>query len=258
MEIISFDIVGKQAHFRKFYSNSTALSFTIPPRTTIMGMIANMMGLERDSYYQDFASDAIRISLGVKSQLKKSIYRLNYLRIKGNNDFRGLNGRIQLPLEVISGYDIRKDDVIYRIYIAHHEKGRDMFNVIKARMLTKRPIYNLSLGAANFSASIQNIQLYNDKSTKECEANNELINFNSAVISDKRIGLKLDANTHSHYDFLEEELMPADFRANFDREVTKMNRLLYTTGDILLPLIYKGKYHQITTESSIENIQFWD
>jgi len=35
MEILSFDIVGKFAHFKKYYANNTALSFSIPPRTTI-------------------------------------------------------------------------------------------------------------------------------------------------------------------------------------------------------------------------------
>lgn len=258
MEIISFDIVGKQAHFRKFYSNSTALSFTIPPRTTIMGMIANIMGIERDSYYNDFASDKIRISLGVKSKLKKTIHRLNYLKIESHKDLKGRKGRTQIPVEIISGHDMRKDDVSYRIYLSYHNKGKNIFNIIKALLLTKTPIYNLSLGAANLSASLQNICFYDDRFIKELDSNKELVNFDSAVISDERIQLKMDTETQTNYEFLEEELMPADFKANFDREVIKMNRLLYTTGNLTLPLIYKGKYYQITTQSGIENIQFWD
>ena len=57
MEILAFNIRGKFAHFRKFYSNSSALSYFIPPRTTIIGLIAGMLGLERDSYYEDFSLD---------------------------------------------------------------------------------------------------------------------------------------------------------------------------------------------------------
>ena len=49
MKIIVFDIKGKFAHFRKFYTNSSSLTYGIPPRTAICGILAAILGLERDS-----------------------------------------------------------------------------------------------------------------------------------------------------------------------------------------------------------------
>jgi CRISPR-associated protein Cas5h len=57
MEIISFDVGGKMAHFRKYYANNTALSYTVPPRTTLMGLLAAILGRGRDTYYKEMASD---------------------------------------------------------------------------------------------------------------------------------------------------------------------------------------------------------
>ena len=87
MEVLSFDIEGKFAHFRKYYANNTAFTFSLPPRTTIMGIIAGAMGLEKDSYYEDFGSDNLKIGINILSLIKKSFHRLNFLMIKGDSDF---------------------------------------------------------------------------------------------------------------------------------------------------------------------------
>ncbi|HBM79479.1 MAG TPA: CRISPR-associated protein Cas5, partial [Clostridiaceae bacterium] len=55
MQVISLHFKGKMAHFRKYYSNSSALSYFIPPRTTIIGIVAGFLGYERDTYYEDFS-----------------------------------------------------------------------------------------------------------------------------------------------------------------------------------------------------------
>jgi CRISPR-associated protein Cas5h len=81
MEILTFTIKGKLAHFRKYYANNTAFSFTIPPRTTLMGIVAAAMGLPKDSYYEDFSSEKIKFGIRVLSPLKKSFHRLNFLSI---------------------------------------------------------------------------------------------------------------------------------------------------------------------------------
>ena len=86
MEVLCFKMSGKLAHFRKYYANNTAFSFTIPPRTTLMGIVAAIMGLERDSYYELLASENIHFGVRVITPLKKSFHRLNFLSIKTLGD----------------------------------------------------------------------------------------------------------------------------------------------------------------------------
>ena len=73
MEIIQFDISGKFAHFRKYYANNTALTYSLPPRTTVMGILAAILGRSRDSYYEEFSSDKILIGIAIKTPIKKKI-----------------------------------------------------------------------------------------------------------------------------------------------------------------------------------------
>ncbi len=130
MQVLSFDISGKFAHFRKFHGNNTAFSYSIPPRTTIAGMIAALLGREKDSYYLDFANDNLKVGIRVLSDLRKSFHRLNYLKIEGTDDFRGKKGRVQTPFEIVTARDLNKDLVRYRIFIAAGENP-DVFDEIK-------------------------------------------------------------------------------------------------------------------------------
>jgi CRISPR-associated protein Cas5h len=121
MKVISFYLRGKMAHFRKFYSNSSALSYFIPPRTTICGILAGLLGLERDSYYGDFSIDNCQIALSVCKPLKKTMQKLNYLMIKSPNDLNGSQGHhSQTPLELVIPQNIRTQYVDYKIWVHHN------------------------------------------------------------------------------------------------------------------------------------------
>lgn len=255
MDIISFDISGKLAHFRKFYSSSTALSFSIPPRTTIIGIIAAMLGREKSSYHEEFSSSKIRIGIGINSKLKKTFHRLNHLKITGDRDFRGGNLHIQTPFEVIMPENIYKGVVSYKIFISCNEGGEDLFEEIKNVLGDSKSVYSLSLGAAPFSAIIENYRFYDEDSVKTMEVENELINFSSAVNSysvEKIEYNRLDAENF----MIEEETLPADFKSNFDREVSKMNKIIFIDGGRKLKVYFTGKYYILQNGAKMVNIQF--
>ena len=48
---IGFDVTADFAHFRKVGNNSAKPSYRIPPRTTVAGLLAGILGMPRDSYY---------------------------------------------------------------------------------------------------------------------------------------------------------------------------------------------------------------
>ncbi len=257
MEILSFDLVGKFAHFRKYYTNNTAMSFTIPPRTTLMGIVGAILGKPRDSYYEEFASDKLRFGIQVKSNIKKSFHRVNYLMIKDERDFRGRLPHVQTPVEIVSGNDLRKDNVRYRIYISYY--GEDnTFKELKTALLSNKINFNISLGTANHSASIENLSLIEDAEIQENKIDGKFISIDSVCKSENIEEIKFEKEEQDKYNFIEEELMPADFKANFDREVEKMNRVIYTTGDIPLYAKFSGTLYSFKRQKEIVNIQFLD
>jgi len=254
MEVLQIDVGGKLAHFRKYYANNTAMSFSIPPRTTLMGMLAGMLGLPRDSYYEELASEHIRIGIRVMRPIKKTFHRLNLLKIVGKGDFDGSNGRIQTPFEIVSGLDIRRDMVVYRMYIACHETGRETFEQLKEKVLERKFQYALTFGTANFTASLLSAKLV---ANVESLSDTNWVLIHSAMPSETVDELDFDQQqTSDTLQAIEEELLPGDYVANFDRELRRMDRVLFSTTASGIKVRLNKPFYVLRQGSETQHILF--
>jgi CRISPR-associated protein Cas5h len=253
MEVLSFDIQGKFAHFRKFHGNNTAMSYSIPPRTTIIGILAAISGEEKDTYYQRFCSEHLPVGIRVLDDIKKSFHRLNYLKITGQNDFTGQKGRIQTPFEVVTAHDVKKDLVSYRIYIKAGDDA-ELYERLKGKLLSKNRIFNISLGIAGFSAFISNVEIAKAESI---QTNGEWIDIHSACNSDQVLKIDFPEDPEIKFNHVEEELLPADFiGGDKGREVYRMNRVLFATRPFPMHVKLDGIYFKLSRNGETENIQF--
>lgn len=253
MEILTFDVCGKLAHFRKYYANNTAMSFSIPPRTTILGMIASVLGEPKETYHEAWQADKLRIGVRVLSPMKKTFHRLNLLSIKGMDDFSGKNGRIQTPFEVVSGLDIKTDIVRYRVYLSSHEEGKTAFEKIKTAFLNRQQVYALTLGTANFTAWLENVRLFDAQKVKQLQPSG-FITIHSAIPSQAVNELKFDPEKDD--DQLEEDLLPGDFIANHNRELSRMDRALFSTTSQGVRVVVNREYYSLEGGQEPENILF--
>ncbi len=257
MEILTFDLLGKFAHFRKYYANNTALSYSLPPRTALMGMVAAMLGLPRDSYYGILGSKNIRFGIRILSPVKKSFHRLNHIKVIGVSDFRGRLGHTQTPFEVVTGLDLRTDYVQYRVYLSTNSAaGEDIIIRLKACLQDSANVFSLALGSANFTAQAKNFRVIPEDSWREKDGN--LVGFtpiHSAVYSEQVSGI----NSSVGKLLVEEELIPADFIADYNRELSRMCRVLFSTDGKPMLLHLKGKYIELNeSNGEAENIMFLD
>jgi CRISPR-associated protein Cas5h len=256
MEVLQIDVGGKFAHFRKYYANNTAMSFSIPPRTTLMGMLAGMLGRSRDSYYEELASERIRIGIRVMQPIKKTFHRLNLLKIVGKGDFDGSNGRIQTPFEVVSGLSISRDMVVYRLYVSCYELGIETFAELKQAVLERQFQYALTFGTANFTASLLSATLFKDVQQNEAEGWTVV---HSAMPSDAVEQLDFDRQrTVDTLQLIEEELLPGDFVSNFDRELRRMDRLLFSTTASGVQVRLTKPYYALNQGSETQHILFME
>jgi len=146
MEIISLHLRGKMAHFRKFYSNSSALSYYIPPRTTVCVIVAGLLGIERDKYYNLFSIDNFKIAVDCQRPVKKIMQKMNYLMIKSSNDFNGFQeNHSQTPMELIIPENIREEYIDYKIWMTH--KDPKIMEEIRKVLCYEGESYYKSLGA---------------------------------------------------------------------------------------------------------------
>jgi len=152
-KVLVFEISSKMAHFRKFYTNSSSLSYFFPPKTVISGMIAGFLGYQRDTYYELFDEKA-KISVEIINALRKKIQVVNYLFVKSVTDLRGFSGGTQIPLEFVLPVDFSKD-VSYRIYF-YHEVG-EIYQALKETLENSRYRYPLYMGLSELPATAKYI-----------------------------------------------------------------------------------------------------
>ncbi|MEM3334056.1 MAG: CRISPR-associated protein Cas5, partial [Thermoplasmata archaeon] len=84
-KVLVFDIWGDYAHFRKIETTTSPLTYFIPTRTALSGIISAILGLERDSYYELFFPENAQLAVRVLKSLKK--VRININLIKTDEGF---------------------------------------------------------------------------------------------------------------------------------------------------------------------------
>jgi CRISPR-associated protein Cas5h len=116
--MVVFDLTGPQAMFRRFYTNSSSLSYVVPPRTTLVGMIAGMMGMARDTHAAWFEPERCRVAVALRSRIRTLMQTVNYIRTKVPVEFDGSEGGTQIPVEWIVP-EVDESEVRYRVYLSH-------------------------------------------------------------------------------------------------------------------------------------------
>lgn len=167
MKILVFDLIGKAAHFRKFYTNSSSLSYYFPPKTTLSGLIAGILGFERDSYYEYF-DDKAKIGVKIVTPVRKKINTVNYLMIKNGESknlsyFRGLRNRTLVPVEFVLPKST--ENLIYRVYFSHEDESLN--EKLKERLKNKKFVYPPYLGITELLANINYIGEFEVKQITE-------------------------------------------------------------------------------------------
>jgi len=165
LKLLSFRVSGQFAHFRKFYTNASSLSYLIPPRTVIMGMLASVLRYERDCYYEVFRPEKFRISAAVTpgTRIKKKTQSLNYLYFKYHNLLcrgtgEGKNMHAQCKLELLMPESKTIDYTIYVGVVA--EDSRNVLDELEARIRQRDFGYGVYLGQRQFRADIDHLQSY--------------------------------------------------------------------------------------------------
>lgn len=160
-EVLIFDVIGPMAHFRKYYTNSSSLSYTVPPRTVIIGLIAGMLGFpserysesKNDIYYEKFTSNECFVTVSNKVKIRKIMQTVNYIRAININHVDGSKGGTQIPLEIL--LPAEGPEIIYRVFFSH--KNENIYSTLKNRLKNNMFVYPPYLGLSEFLATIRYI-----------------------------------------------------------------------------------------------------
>lgn len=137
---IVFDIWGTYGHFRKPYSTNSSLTYFFPPKPTIIGLLAGIAGLEKNSYHHLAQNIIVSIVLKNKKNMHKKIFTLNYVNTK-KNYFENSPVNVELLL-----------NPEYRIYVSLKNDEdtalQELFKKLKENISNHKSVYTVSLGSA--------------------------------------------------------------------------------------------------------------
>ena len=220
MRIFTFDVLGYFAHFRKYTSTTSSLSYAFPPRTTIVGMIAAILGYERDNYYEIFSEERCRIALQVRSPIRRVLQTISYLMTDKPltlEKLRGMSPPAQIRLELIIAEGEYPTEICYRIFFNHENDG--LMDELQTRLTDGKFYYPPTLGTANSLARISRLQ----------SIDAEIFKPQGEVAISTVIPLRaLEAiSQEEKVPVYIEELMPADF--DLDRVPRRVEGYIYGT-----------------------------
>ncbi len=144
-DALVFDLKGDLAHFRKVYTTASQLTYGVPPRTTLAGLIAAIIGLPRDSYYNMFSKQNSNIAVSIESPIKKQRININLLKTKDETlgfvrlfAYPPVNiEHIQVPFEMVRNPH-------YRIYV--WLRNESAFRDLEKNLENHRSVFTPYLG----------------------------------------------------------------------------------------------------------------
>ncbi|MBA7524012.1 hypothetical protein ES705_16149 [subsurface metagenome] len=162
-KVLVFDIKGPMAHFRKYYTNSSSLSYLFPPRTVVVGLIAGLLGLPSErhtkdrekTYYEKFDEKRCLVAVSLRSKVRRIMQTVNYIRTKSLSEVDGSAGGTQTPLEILLPES--DNEITYRLYFYHADEEEKIHNDLKQRLEEQRFLFPPYMGITEFLASIDYI-----------------------------------------------------------------------------------------------------
>lgn len=176
---LSFTVRGPWGHFRRVEGNIVKQTYRIIPRTTVSGLLAAVLGIERDGYYDVFGADTSAIAIEPVRELRTVNMPMNTLST-AESDLQSLNSRgtvsVKLPdptkLRQQHNYEVLVDPA-YRIDVALD----DRYAELKEALEGGKSHYVPSLGLSEHLAEIE----YHGEFAVESGPDGEPVTVDSAV-----------------------------------------------------------------------------
>lgn len=156
MEALVFDLQGDFAHFRKYYTTTSSLTFLVPPRTAVIGLVGAMLGLPKERCAESFLLSECKVGIQILRPLRKSVLKENWragpARLsKQTLSINEMQDISRTPIELVK-------EPHYRVFF-YHSRKRLWENLLEV-MDERKAIYTPYLGLSEFLAEVQFVGVY--------------------------------------------------------------------------------------------------
>jgi CRISPR-associated protein Cas5h len=162
MKVVSFRIWGKFAHFRKFWTTTSSLSYPFPPPTAVRGILGAILGFSKWEYIEK--TQPFKVGVEILKPPKVIKLGLNFLNtkeltVKYKNFIRKYQQNIEKqkhPKEVLlhtqTLVEVLKEPE-YRIFVTSEDAT--LLGTLEETLKRGENHYTVSLGWANFLANFE-------------------------------------------------------------------------------------------------------
>jgi CRISPR-associated protein Cas5h len=212
MNVLTFDISADFGHFRKVYSTSSPLTYSIIPPTSFYGIIGAIIGLEKEEnkYLQYINHETTKIAIQLINSVKKIRLGLNHINTKGNvwiPKQRREGARTQIRTEFLRFPR-------FRCYV--HLHNEELFQRLVHYVKEHKNVYTVSMGLSECIANIEFVSL----ETFENRTDKEVVEIVTAIPESLLQTLKIEAGK----EYLKERL---PIEMNSERIVSSYDEVLF-------------------------------
>lgn len=206
--VLAFDLWGDYAHFRKHYTTTSPLTFSIPPRTTLCGLLAAIIGLDKTEYLRHFSDEDAHIAVQLLNNVKKITLAENLIDTKkAGKMMNKIKQRTQIRFEFLK-------DPKYRIFVHHQDES--IYLKLKEMLKSHKTVYTPCLGLSELLANFKYVKEYNVEAVEtECET--EIL----TALPKKNL---IELSFQEDYEYLS-ETMPRNMLP--DRTVTEYSPVIF-------------------------------
>jgi len=157
-KFLVFDIYSDYGHFRKYYTTSSPLTYSIPPRTALVGIISSIIGFGKknnlgkndNDYFYLMEDEVLKIALQIINPIEKQYFGINVLDCKAD----GSRTNLFKDLSKIDNIEIHNTQVNmeflknpkYRLYVSINDS--QLYNKIKEYLINNYTYYTPYMGVA--------------------------------------------------------------------------------------------------------------
>lgn len=169
--ILKFKLWGDYAHFKKYYTTTSPLTFEFPPPPTVIGIISAIIGLDKNEYLKYFQNpNEYKVAIKLDSPVIKVRWTVNLIDTK--HHFWRIKNRTQIRTEFLK-------NPLYTVYFWHNDN--EIYQSLKHHLKNHSSVYSISLGLSELLANFE--YLGEESYTSRRIENDEFIQIDSVVPS---------------------------------------------------------------------------
>ena len=173
-KVLVFDFYAPLGHFRMPYTTTSPLTFPIPSKTSIYGLVGAIIGLDKNDYLNYFQDETTKIAISVNKKINKITIAQNLINTKNVTMFARMDSRKQAPRTQIRIEFLK--NISYRIYI--NFETEELHSRLKSMLSFHKTKYSISMGLSECLANYNYIGEFDLIKVKD---NNNFIELNSIL-----------------------------------------------------------------------------